>query len=509
MAGLDLEEKLSCAICLELFTEPVTTPCGHSFCLRCLRDHLGRQRLPDCPACRTAFGRPPEQLAKNLVLAELVKVVRLSGGQLPRAPAPPPGCPDHHRPLDLYCRRDGCRLCSACSVGGHRDHEVVSVEDERAQRQKELVAKHEEVERQEKKTELLIDTLKQQSKSIKDSAFRAQTSYVNKFDTLAKELEEVKAKVIEYIATKEHSSLEQVDSTVEKLEEKRAELRKARLKLETTLKSNDTSEILQFPQEIQVLKRSPQDQEKPIPELGIEDQLEAMKQHLEEISLLVCKSLQGFVRQAPESKKVPESTGNSYCVPVKPPEPRALPSTSHLKEPFLQNYRQLRFNPNTAHRYLTLSKDGCKVSHRAAQKYPVHEERFEREWQVLCCESFETGQHYWEVQINKQWVYLGVTYSAIDRKGPASLIGRNGLSWSLQLFSKSYSAWHSDRETKLTPGEYHRVGVYLDCTAGTLSFYGITDTITPIHTFHTVFTQPLYPAVWVGENVTATLCQLQ
>ncbi|XP_078257967.1 E3 ubiquitin-protein ligase TRIM65 [Rhinoraja longicauda] len=492
---------------MELFTEPTTTPCGHSFCLRCLQDYLGRQRLPDCPNCRTAFQPQLQPLAKNLVLDEMVKMVKLSGGGSPlRDSAEPGACPAHSKPLDLYCRRDRLCICSACAISEHRGHPVVTVEDEWAQREKELVAKHEEIERQEKKTEMLIDTLRQQSKSIKDSASRAQTSYINKFDMLAKELKEVKAKVIEYIVTKEQGSLELVDCTVEKLEERLAELREARLKLETTLKTNDSLQMLQFPQEIQVLKKHPPDQVWPVPGLGVEDKLEAVKRGLEDISLLIYKDLQGCFRQAPEPKEISESTGNIRSISVKP-EPQALPLSSHIREPFQQSCRQLRFNPNTAHRYLTLSKDGCRASHRGAQKYPMRAERFEKEWQVLCCEGLDAGQHYWEVQISSQWAYLGVTYSTIDRGGTFSLIGRNNVSWSLQIFDMSYSAWHANEEVKLPPGKYQRFGLYLDYTAGTLAFYGIGDTMTLIHTFHTVFTQPLHPAVWVGENVVATLCQ--
>ncbi|KAK8644160.1 hypothetical protein V6N13_123475 [Hibiscus sabdariffa] len=46
-----LREELSCAICLEICYEPSTTPCGHSFCKKCLRsaaDKCGKR----CPKCR-------------------------------------------------------------------------------------------------------------------------------------------------------------------------------------------------------------------------------------------------------------------------------------------------------------------------------------------------------------------------------------------------------------------------------------------------------------------------
>ncbi|XP_067860471.1 E3 ubiquitin-protein ligase TRIM65-like [Heptranchias perlo] len=515
MAGLqrqDLEDKLSCAICLDCFTDPVTTPCGHNFCLRCLRDHFDSQSPSgafDCPTCRAGFERRPEPLCKNLVLDDMVKMMRLRGPEPPPLEGEESGCPAHRKPLDLYCRKDGLCICSVCATKGHKGHDLVTVEEERLQREKELVAKHEEMDRQVKKTEELIDTLKQQNISIKDTASRAKTNYSNKFVMLAKELEEVQAKVFKYITSEECCALERVDSAMGKLEQKCAELREVRLKLETTLKSNNSVQILQFPQEVYTLKNSHQDIVLPASDLAIENKLGGVKKALETISILIAENLQGFFRPAPRSLGIPETIGTDRCVPVKPLEPRPPPSILHIRGPFLQSYRQLRFNPNTAHRFLTLSKDNRRVSHKATQRYPTHPERFEKVWQVLCCEGFDAGRHYWEVQISDQWAYVGVTYKKIDRRDSCSLIGRNNVSWSLQLFSNSYSAWHDSREVKLQPAKYQRVGMHLDCTAGTLAFYGIDSTMTLIHTFHSVFTEPLYPAIWVGENIVATLCQFQ
>ncbi|XP_067913989.1 E3 ubiquitin-protein ligase TRIM65 isoform X2 [Heterodontus francisci] len=431
---LDLEDKLSCAICLDIFTDPVTTPCGHNFCMRCLQGHLDSQSSAgpfDCPTCRTHFVQRPEGLCKNLVLDEMVRFLRLRVSEPPQPEVEHSGCQLHHKPLDLYCREDRLCICSVCATREHKGHDLVTVEDERLQRENELVAKHEEMERQVKKTVGLIDTLKQQKISIK------------------------------------------------------------------------------FPQEIHPLNKSQQDIVLPASDLAIEHKLGGVKRALEEIAILICKNLQGFFRQVPQALDIPDSTATDRCVPAKPLEPRPLPASLHVREPFLQSYRQLSFNPNTVHRFLTLSKDNHRVSHKATQRYPTHAERFEKEWQVLCCESFDTGQHYWEVQISSQWAYLGVAYKKISRHDDSSLIGRNNVSWSLQLFSKSYSAWHAGEEVKLQPANYGWIGVHLDCTAGTLAFYGITDTMTLIHVFHSVFTEPLYPAVWVGENVVATLRRFQ
>ena len=42
---------LECPICLQLLGEPVTTPCGHTFCRFCLVFAL-RKTKKKCPACR-------------------------------------------------------------------------------------------------------------------------------------------------------------------------------------------------------------------------------------------------------------------------------------------------------------------------------------------------------------------------------------------------------------------------------------------------------------------------
>ncbi|XP_039646772.1 tripartite motif-containing protein 5-like isoform X2 [Perca fluviatilis] len=67
-------EKLSCPVCLELLTEPLTLPCGHSFCSSCVRAHWDTEAASQssCPVCRETF-TPRPVLQTNIVLAELVE----------------------------------------------------------------------------------------------------------------------------------------------------------------------------------------------------------------------------------------------------------------------------------------------------------------------------------------------------------------------------------------------------------------------------------------------------
>ncbi|XP_036400547.1 NACHT, LRR and PYD domains-containing protein 12-like [Megalops cyprinoides] len=176
---------------------------------------------------------------------------------------------------------------------------------------------------------------------------------------------------------------------------------------------------------------------------------------------------------------------------------------------------QLTLDPNTAHRELSLSEGDRKVTRtpEREQPYPDHPERFDSEWQVLCREGLSGTRCYWEAEWSWE-AMIAVSYKGISRKGGRgcdSEFGYNDQSWSLSCSGYILSALHNNNSTSIpTPSSRsRRVGVYLDWPAGTLSFYSVSsDTLTHLHTFHTTFTQPLYPGFWVDENSSVSLCML-
>ncbi|XP_078144662.1 uncharacterized protein LOC139915926 [Centroberyx gerrardi] len=172
-------------------------------------------------------------------------------------------------------------------------------------------------------------------------------------------------------------------------------------------------------------------------------------------------------------------------------------------KPGLRKYAcELTLDPNTAHRNLFLSEDNRKVTLvREEQPYPDHPERFDF-WKQLLCRNSLTSRCYWEVE-RKGNVYIGVTYRGIRRRGEGvdCWIGGNEKSWSLFCSDDSYSACHNNRRTDIhIPSSSDRVAVYLDWSAGSLSFYRVSsDSLIHIHTFHSTFTEPLYPVFGFGS----------
>ncbi len=137
------------------------------------------------------------------------------------------------------------------------------------------------------------------------------------------------------------------------------------------------------------------------------------------------------------------------------------------------------------------------------QPYPDHPDRFDVS-QVLCRESV-CGRCYWELEWSGREVFISVSYKSISRKGDNEcLFGLNEHSWSLDCFPSSYSFRHNNIVTVLPVKPISsRIGVFVDLSAGTLSFYSVSDTMSLIHTVQTTFTQPLYPGflVWYGSSV--------
>ncbi|KAM4606526.1 protein NLRC3-like [Polymixia lowei] len=175
---------------------------------------------------------------------------------------------------------------------------------------------------------------------------------------------------------------------------------------------------------------------------------------------------------------------------------------------------ELTLDPYTVNRNLSLSERNRKVTEvEEKQLYPDHPERFDYYQQVLCREGL-TGRCYWEVE-RRGLVYIGVTYRGIKRQGYSDdcRIGGNNKSWNLYCYDDRYYACYNNRNTKISlpSSGSNRVGVYLDWSAGSLSFYRVSsDTLTHIHTFHSTFTEPLYPGFWFGfeSGSSVSLCQI-
>uniref|UniRef100_A0A7N6AL38 B30.2/SPRY domain-containing protein n=1 Tax=Anabas testudineus TaxID=64144 RepID=A0A7N6AL38_ANATE len=190
---------------------------------------------------------------------------------------------------------------------------------------------------------------------------------------------------------------------------------------------------------------------------------------------------------------------------------RVEPGGVRWLRPGLRKYFcQLTIDTNTVNRKLRLSDNNRKVTRvNKDQSYPDHPDRFDCS-QVLCSNDL-TGRCYWEVEWSVG-VSISVSYRRISRRESSenSLFGRNDQSWSLSCSDGHYYVYHNNRFTSSSTFDTNRVAVYVDCPAGTLSFYRVSsDKLIHLHTFNTTFTEPLYPGfgfLFPGSSV--SLCSV-
>ncbi|XP_020771262.2 E3 ubiquitin-protein ligase TRIM65 isoform X2 [Odocoileus virginianus] len=472
MAAQQLEEKLTCSICLELYKEPVTLRCGHNFCGACIRDWWGRCEKV-CPECREPFPDGAE-LRRNVALSGVVEQLRATPGPGPD-PGPGARCPRHGRPLELFCRTEGLCVCCVCTVRECRLHERVLLDAERRAREAQLRATLEATQQQAAQAKRQLQELQQRSSQIQNSACTLTSVVSGKISRLLQALELQRARALRDINVAKTQALEQAEEEEQRLQRHLEAMSLSDRRICHLLEHLDDQTFFQESQ--QLVPPGPLGP-LTLPQWDEDQQLGGLKELLSQLCALLLED---------------------GAHPGGPAEAADLGSV---------DYRNLTFDPVSANRHLYLSQQDQRVKHLLKPRGPDRPGSFEL-WQVQCAQSFQAGQHYWEVRASSHSVTLGVAYSELTRRrqGPhTDNIGRGPSSWGLCIQEDCTQAWHDGKARRLPAVSGRLLGVDLDMASGCLTFYSLEPKTQPLHTFHAIFTRPLYPIFWLLEGRTLTLC---
>ncbi|XP_017311080.1 E3 ubiquitin/ISG15 ligase TRIM25 [Ictalurus punctatus] len=525
------QDQFICPVCLDLLKEPVVIPCGHSFCNVCINDCWDQEDesgVYRCPQCRDTF-TPRPVLRRNNMLAEVVEKLKKTEVQA-ASPAhcyAGPGdvecdfctgrkhkavksclvcvasyceihlkphyqspafkihtlieasaklqekiCSEHNKPMEIYCRSDQTYICYLCTMDNHKGHDTVTVTAERAEKQRELKEEQMKSQQRIQEKQKKVQELKQAVNTIKLSAQTAVEDSERIFTEMISSMEKRCSEVTELIRAQEKAELSRAERLLEQLEQEIADLQRRVTELEQL---SHTHDHLHFLQAFVSGRQSP-----PLDRAEFQTSSITVHQHL---------SFDGVRNSLSDLKKRLEE----FC-------------EEEFNKLLPHDFFYLTLDPNTVHPHLRLSENNRVVTEsESEQQYSDHPERFDYCLQVLCKESM-CGRCYWEVEWSGV-VEISVSYKDISRKGEGNecAFGHNDQSWSLQCSSSSSLAfYHNNIQTDLGVPPSSRIGVYVDHSAGTLSFYSISDTMKLLHRVHTTFTQPLYAGFgfdfWYGST---------
>ncbi|XP_028975903.2 E3 ubiquitin-protein ligase TRIM47-like isoform X2 [Esox lucius] len=517
----DAVSSIRCSICLDPLKDPVTIPCGHSYCMSCIKDCLDKEDdkgIYSCPICRQTFLQRPA-LNRSTILSQLVENLK----ETRRQAAPPDhyyaAPPDHYYagPGDVECdfctgtkfkAVKSCLMCLASYCETHlqphfespafKKHKLVKA----SKQLQEMICSHHDklleiycrtdqqcicylctmdehkghdtvsalAERTEKEKQLGEKHMKsrkriqEREKEIQELRWNVDL-LKHSAQAVVKDSGRIVTELIHSIRAQEKTEVSRTEGLLEQLEKEVSEMRRRDVELKQLSHIEDHIHFLQS------LCVSPECKASTSINVNPHISFEHVKKSVSEL----IDQLQDVFK-----KEMDKMSGKATTVQTEPP---AGPKT---REDFLTYSCQLTLDPNTANQFLCLSEGNRKVTCSEVERFTFY-------YQVLCRESL-TGLCYWEVEWSGFWVHVAVSYKEMIS---------NDQSWILYCSTSGCCFYYNNNRTDIPVPCSSRVGVYLDHRAGSLSFYSVSDTMTLLHRVQTTFTQPLYAgfSVYKGLSV--------
>ncbi|XP_062276680.1 E3 ubiquitin-protein ligase TRIM21-like [Scomber scombrus] len=189
------EDQFLCSICLDVFTDPVTTPCGHNFCKNCITEHWSSTVQCRCPICKRLYKTKPE-LQVNTFISEMAAQFRQSAQQK--------------------------------AIFDHKTHDVVPLKEEYEGKKAELGKTGAEVQQMIQKRQLKIQEIKRSVRLSKEDAVREIAEGLQVFTELKASIERSQAELVKTIKEKQRKTERQAEDFMKELEEEIFQLKKAR-----------------------------------------------------------------------------------------------------------------------------------------------------------------------------------------------------------------------------------------------------------------------------------------
>ncbi|XP_061216364.1 E3 ubiquitin-protein ligase TRIM7-like [Neopsephotus bourkii] len=463
----NLQDEATCSVCLEFFKDPVSIECGHNFCRACIIKSWRELEMDfPCPQCREVFQhrsfRPNRQLAN---MSEIISQFTLRGAK----GAEEDGlCGKHREALKLYCKDDRRTICVVCDRSReHRPHAVVPV-DEASEEYKEKIQGR-------------LDFLKKERQELLEFKVNDDKKTQELLETIASERQKLLSEfecLRQFLHDQEHLLLGQLE------------------KMEKSIAKRQNENITDLSKEITLLNKL----------------ITELEEKIQQPTLEFLKDVMSIISRSDDvkcQKPVPVCTDMkmhicNFSLKTVVLEKVLKKFRDNLRDELGRGEKEdLTLDPDSANHLLILSADlksvrmGCRK-----QELPDNPKRFDTNSRVLATTGFQSGRHYWEVEVGASdgWAF-GVAKESVRRKGLTQFSPEEGI-WAVQQNGGRYWAVTSPQRTPLCLSQkLTKVRVYLDYEGEEVSFYN-AENMQHIFTFNVAFQEKVFPLFSVCSTVT-------
>ncbi|KAK3568044.1 hypothetical protein QTP86_029107, partial [Hemibagrus guttatus] len=287
------EEQLLCSICLDVFTDPVTTPCGHNFCKSCITQCWEKSQHCHCPLCKEKFTKRPE-LKINTTLREVADLFKKKCGsdkpevlcdactgeklkalkscldcgltfckthlephnhvsklQKHKLINPVENledyiCQKHERALELFCRDDQTCVCQFCTETNHKNHNTVPIEEESREKKTQLVKTQTDVQQMIQDRLKKIKEIKHSVELSERSTKKEKADSVEVFTALIRSIERSQTELLEVMEEKQKAAERQAEGLIKELEQEITVLKRRDTELEQLSHTEEHLHLLQI-----------------------------------------------------------------------------------------------------------------------------------------------------------------------------------------------------------------------------------------------------------------------
>ncbi|XP_070786206.1 E3 ubiquitin-protein ligase TRIM39-like [Enoplosus armatus] len=512
------EKQFQCTLCQQVFTDPVTTPCGHNFCQACIQNVWGSSEVCQCPTCNKSFTTQPE-ISINTAFKELAdsfrKIIVCSSAS-PLSAAKPGEvvcdvcaatsrqvkalksclvcltsycgthlephrrvatlkvhrliepvknlqdrmCKKHERLLEMFCRDEQKCVCQFCTETEHKDHQAVTIEDESGQRKVQMKKTEADFEQMIQQRLRKVEEIKSSLKLSTMSAEKEMEESDRLFTSLIRSIEERQTEVSAEIKEKQKAAERRSEELINELQQEIAELQRRNTELEELKNTEDHLHLLQ---RLPSLTSPPPTRE--WTEIGVHPEpcVGTVRRALSKLDDTLKKELDSLKKE--EINKM-----QKYAVDVV-------------------------LDPDTAHPNIVLSADGKQAGRgELLHIVPDNPQRFDPVICVLSKRGFLSGRFYFQVAVGTKTFWdLGMVKESVNRKGMITSKPENGF-WTVRLRnSDEYRALDSPSVRLSLKEKPQTVGVFTDYEEGTVSFFNV-EAGSHIYTFTgCLFSERIFP----------------